>query len=144
MITLRTDALIFALSIVVMLAVRFWASLAGAELFGVVTLLRIVVGGAIRGGVVAVWTPRVRSGIALGLGVSIATIIASVFTRGGIDPEAAVGAALIAVAVSLGSYVVIRRIVTWVSERGRVTQALLAIVGVLVSVGLIIAVATAP
>lgn len=143
MVTLRTDALIFAVSILVMLVVRFWASLAGAELFGLVTLLRIVVGGAILGAVVAVWTARLGSAVALGLGVSIATIIASIFTRGGFDPEAAVGASLIAVAVSLGSFIVMGRLVAWVRGQGRVVQGLLAALGVVTAIGLVIAVATA-
>lgn len=141
--TLRTDFLILALSIAVMLIVRFWAALAGTELLGLVTVLRLAVGDAILGAVVGVWSARVRSALALALGVSIATVIASIFTRGALDPEAAVGAALIAVAVALGSYVVIRRVADWVRGQPRAIQVLLVAVGATVAVALVVAVATA-
>jgi len=140
---LRTDVLILTGSIAVMLVVRFWASLAGSELLGLVTLLRIAAGGAILGGVVAVWSSRGRSAVALAIGVSVATIVASVLTRGGFDPEAAVGASLIAVVVSLGSYVFVRRLSAWVRVRGRAAQVAFAVVGSVIAAALVIALASA-
>lgn len=143
MLTLRTDILIALLSIAVMLAVRFWASLAGAELLGLVTLLRIIVGAAILGAVVGVWSERIRSGIALAIGVTIATVIATIFTRGGFDPEAAAGASLIAVVVSLASFGASRRVMTWVRIQGGVVQGLLVVIGIALAIGLVVAVGTA-
>lgn len=140
---LRTDVLILTGSIAVMLVVRFWASLAGPELLGLVTLLRLAAGGAILGGVVAVWSRRIRSAVALAIGVSVATIVASVLTRGVFDPEAAIGASLIAVVVSLGSWVLIRRLSAWVRVRGRAAQAGFAVVGSVIAAALVIALATA-
>ncbi len=136
--TLRTDLLVFALAVATMLAVRFWAALAGSEILGLVTLIRIVVGSAILGGVVAIWTPRNRSALALAIGVTGATIAASIFTRGGFDPEAAAGASLMGIVVSVGSFVVIRRIAAWVRAQGRAVQGLLALVGLGVAIGLVV------
>lgn len=141
--SLRVDVLVAVMSIAAMLIVRFWAALAGDEILGLVTLLRIVVGAAILGGVTATVSQRTRTALAMVGGASVATVIASIFTRGGFDPEAAAGASLMAAVVAAGAFAVVRRIVAWVASRGRVVQVLLAVLGLVVAIALIGLAATA-
>lgn len=133
----RADFLIAIAASAAMLVTRFWAALAGAEILGLVTLVRIVVGAAILGAVVAVLSQRTRSAVALVSGAVLATVAASVFTRGGFDPEAAIGASVMAAIVTLAAFLVTRRVVDWVAAQSRLLQAALTLVAVILAIALI-------